>query len=561
MPNQYCPNKKCTYYGGSGLIIAMQPEYFHECPYCHTALTLERPPPLERSSPSRPDDETDALVPSFVHYVPMLERSYSDVDQHLELIDVRRGSSGIEIGRAAPKAPADFTRPRHCVMDEIESQDAVTVSKGVPYHDGIRDLALFLREKMTVRGSTPALQYSAFYAESMEDRGPCKFMLGWDHALILVKRKGSWLAHSVYSAKYRPVTATAEAMVYRVTRARAPEALSNGVKMVIPGKGAEEGRTWYAFDLSKDEIPVSYVVTLGLTSCSFACLFNDDCIVLSHMSSKAIPVAWLASAVLGLDASTPLKLLASHHGDPTEFAKYTTTDGMPLADTLSIDSILCSRGVKHMPEDLGTFTPSLSHPYMGLNLTSADQVSCFSVLGYNNDPALHIEQPPLHIVWPLFFQKLKTTTDTQLVIDILSDCLAGNYGFDELYTAMFAEIVREESLFKQKAKKEFSSSLVGRFEADLKPTTAWSLRGASTVPPKAKLPDPMRGWAHVCFVMIDTVQHLDVRTGAYGAFTAALLRAWNQYQKGFNFDLARFDRIGVPAPKERAVPKYAKYLG
>jgi hypothetical protein len=49
------------------------------------------------------------------------------------------------------------------------------------------------------------------------------------------------------------------------------------------------------------------------------CLFNDRHIVISHMSSK---------------------------------------------------TILCSRGVKHLPTELGTFTPSLSHPYMGLNLTA-----------------------------------------------------------------------------------------------------------------------------------------------------------------------------------------------
>jgi hypothetical protein len=87
---------------------------------------------------------------------------------------------------------------------------------------------------------------------------------------------------------------------------------TNGTRMIIPGTRGEGERTWYQFDLSGDDIQVEHVVTLGLTSCSFACLFNDRYIVISHMSSKTIPVAWLAATVLGLTAETPLKLLVSH---------------------------------------------------------------------------------------------------------------------------------------------------------------------------------------------------------------------------------------------------------
>lgn len=53
MPNQYGPNASCTYYGGSGLIVAMQPEYFRNCPNCRAALTLERHIGLIDRSPRR----------------------------------------------------------------------------------------------------------------------------------------------------------------------------------------------------------------------------------------------------------------------------------------------------------------------------------------------------------------------------------------------------------------------------------------------------------------------------------------------------------------------------
>lgn len=472
------------------------------------------------------------------------------------------------IERTRKKAPSDFRRPRHCILDELQRQAGLTVSKQVPYHDAIRDGVLFLREKMTVRnghrdpGASPALQYSAFFSVATDDDGPCEMMLGWDHAMILVRREAGWFAHSVYSAKYNPVSCTDEAKVWGVAHRGPREALTNGTRMIIPGPRGEGERTWYQFDLSGDDIQVEHVVTLGLTSCSFACLFNDRYIVISHMSSKTIPVAWLASTVLGLTAETPLKLLVSHHGDPTEFDKYTTVQGMPLADTLSIDSILCSRGVKHLPPDLGTFTPSLSHPYMGLNLTAPDDVSCFCVLGYNNDPALHIEKPPLHIVWPLFFQTLAQTKDAQLVIDILGDCHQGKYGFDELYREMFAELVAEHSLYKIEHGRDFTSPLIQQFLRDLKPTSSWSLfSGTTVVPAKAVLPDPLNGWALIVFLMVDVVQHLNGNDAQYARFTAALLRAWNNYQKGFNFDLSRFDDFAVPAPKDRDLPKYTRYLG
>lgn len=38
------------------------------------------------------------------------------------------------------------------------------------------------------------------------------------------------------------------------------------------------------------------------------------------------------------------------------------------------------------------------------------------------------------------------------------------------------------------------------------------------------------------------------------------LCAWDNYQKGFNFDLARFDDFAIPAPKDPDLPKYARYL-
>ena len=151
MPNQYCPNKECTYYGGSGLIVAMQPESFRDCPKCGTALSLVRPPPLEGGPEASGEED---VLPSFIHFKPALERSYSDVERHLALIDSRPKRA---IPSKPPKRRArQFKNPRQCVMDEILDHDAVTVSKAVPYHEAIRDGVLFLRDKMKFKSTSPS---------------------------------------------------------------------------------------------------------------------------------------------------------------------------------------------------------------------------------------------------------------------------------------------------------------------------------------------------------------------------------------------------------------------
>src|SRR5690606_3145113 len=118
--------------------------YHKVCPYCDATLTQDRPLPrdVERSLRWEPEDDepsTDEVLPSFVHFTPGLERSYSDVEDHLSLIDlrsVRRRSSSSTL-KQKKLVRRDFKRPRHCVMDELDDCEALTVTKGVPYHDDI----------------------------------------------------------------------------------------------------------------------------------------------------------------------------------------------------------------------------------------------------------------------------------------------------------------------------------------------------------------------------------------------------------------------------------------
>jgi hypothetical protein len=91
----------------------------------------------------------------------------------------------------------------------------------------------------------------------------------------------------------------------------------------------------------------------------------------------------------------------------------------------------------------------------------------------------------------------------------------------------------------------------------LKETSSWRpFIGTKITPAKAALPDPLKGWAHICFLMIDVIQHMDSQSGPYRLFTLALLRGWNNYQKGFNFDLSEFDSFGVPELQPRRKPKH-----
>ncbi len=538
MTTVYCTNESCPQCGkpqqddGAGV--------WPRCTECHEVASDDAPSSDEvtikevdeHDLPTSPRPPVLSSPGGTCHPLMLTDVPWSEIERaQARLASLRSSTGSVRLVRER------YDRPKICEFEQLLDQP----TKGL----WVKPKAKFTMTPVVTKlkkavgyvdsdeGWAPlALKYSACFADG-GDGGGHTFMIGWDHAMVLLKGHDGWYAHAIYSGNYSEGNRDTHAFFVSEDRAESLHLNPPAVKMVLPGKV----HTWRKFDLSSRNLKVSKLVTFSLTSCSFACLFDEDAemVIVSHMSTAAIPVAWLAATELGIRGRA-LKMLVSLHGDPDERDKYTKLRRFPCAGDNDISATLCSRGPVTLELKRGGDTPSLTHPYIGLDFTGGT-LTCFSALGYNNDPTMKArEMPPFHAIWSERSGKLMQTKDTAFVFETFEMLVRGDFGFGYLHLLLLSKIAEADRAYAKEKGSPFKSTVLTALLSQAQSSKGYLARkmGKGLEPPKGL------EWAEraMCLV-VDLALH--ATNPKYEWLLDALFDAWSEFQTAYVFDL---DKLG-----------------
>ncbi len=367
-----------------------------------------------------------------------------------------------------------------------------------------------------------ALKYSAF--KETGDNGEHTFMLGWDHAIVIEKTFPCWSVTKIISGSYAP--GNDETLVYGIN------ARNIGAKVTNPAQTRKHNHNWAVYDFSDSPKKIEKLITFSITSCSFACLFEEDAefLIVSHMAfAPPIPVAWIAHEFLGVrDTPKPLNLLASVNSTRGELSKFTTTAKFPLANTLNIDSYLVTRGplgLQSPPLSLGeNEVPFMTHPYTTLDFTEKT-IYFGGALGSNNDNTRRFrELPPFHSILSKHYPTFMASNESSHIINALSELMQGKHGYRELHQRVIKKI-KEAHQNNQRFSTARYKALKGQIEG----------RNPRVRIAPASKPDIL-----AAFLLAVLSSNPDSRD--YQWIRTATLAAWDEIQLGFQFDMDKLDK-------------------
>lgn len=415
-----------------------------------------------------------------------------------------------------------YNRPKIFEFEKLakNATKGIDLEQGTPF--AYVDLITTFKSCIKSKGSQQALKYSAY----MKTKGALgyTFMLGWDHALIIKKIGLAWCVTQIISGSFS--SGNKDTWAYEIDHT------GTGKHIVSkPPVESKHNNKWATYDFSKSPKQIVRLITFSITSCSFACLFDEDAdfLIISHMAfSPPIPLAWLAYDKLGVrtSPSKPLCLLASVNSTPGELTKFTTLPKFPLADRLHINSILVTRGPVGLKVQENE-VPFMTHPYTTLDFTPKT-IYFGGALGSNNDNTRGFrELPPFHSIFSKHYPTLMASNDAKAIIEAVSELMQGKYGFRELHQLVIKKIV---SAHRRNVK--FSTSqyktLVGQTKGGM-----FS---------KAKVPIVAKSKENILAIFLLAVLSFKPDAKECKWIRDAVLAAWDEFQLGFRFDMDKLDK-------------------
>ena len=396
------------------------------------------------------------------------------------------------------------------------------------------------KEAVQPRGTQLALKYSGFF-EDPAHPGEYVFMLGWDHAMIMKKGADGWYADAIYSHSYSE--GNPDTWVYDVPKVGKATPLPRPQEIsVMAGKhacGSHKlvGCPWKKFKVFQRELAVRELITFSVTSCSFACLWDEDVnyLIVSHMAfSPLIPVAWLAVNEIGL-RNKKMNLLASINSTPTEITKITSLPKFPYAGDLLISPTLIARGKLGLQFNSESEYPFMTHPYLGLDLSQKTTIYFRGALGYNNDPTLPPdpisheptkEFPPFHSVLANTYQLFTQGTDAKALIAAGDKLVCGAYGYADLHNEVLNQIGMEDLLYTQEKGAPYQSTRLDNLLSQVS-------GGMFSKP--YPVPDKLKGRVRALFLMAELASNPNNVKFAF--IKKGVFDAWDKIQLGFSLDM------------------------
>ncbi|MHC5109560.1 MAG: hypothetical protein ACYTHJ_06740 [Planctomycetota bacterium] len=372
-----------------------------------------------------------------------------------------------------------------------------------------REIDTFTERVKYEGGGSLTKKYSAFYPtanpEGLDDPSTlpappsCVFMLGWDHAMSVRAADNGFYADAIFA--HKPSDANYEAAVFDLIK---KDASLEQAKVTIDSVESiaidrhrcvhhDHGRKlckWRMYDLSARNIKVDKVLTFGVTSCSFTCIWpdNQEFFVISHIASApAVPVFWIAdehapAVARERSGSVPrrvesvisrtkkLNMIASLNTTESEQPKF-TAEGLPHAEETDVEARVLLRGPERFTVGHGDDAPYLVHPYLYLLFNHASMdVTYAGALGFNNlmdqseaareryagrPNLLYQEKPALHILGSAYHRIRDLTKPAaaidkptaQAALDAVAEWYRGDFGFTDLHR-MTIQLIDAHDLMK-----------------------------------------------------------------------------------------------------------------
>lgn len=418
----------------------------------------------------------------------------------------------------------------------LHKERRLNVEFGAEYTEG--DEVRAFKAKVPV-----ALKYTGFYAGASGNT----FMLGWNHAMIVEEVEGTHLVREIYASGDSSTTADVSVFDLRGAERRQLE----GPEIV-----KVDGEDWRKYDVSELNLAIGKLVTFGITSCSFACLWTDDrkLFLVSHVAfAPPIPLFTMFKnyeAAISKESAVPrheeavlvmrkphLNLFASLNITQEELDKY-TADGLPDANDYDVTAKYLLRG-PYKCRDKGVYAPFKTHPYVTLSFGPGG-VECGGALGFNNDPTLPVEMPPFHASIGSVLHDFNALASAKTILEKEKELLDDTYGFVRLHNAMLTHVLLADQADKDTFvpwHSKYTSAAVDRL---MKETTTRPLLGDPI------LADPfIRGRERAIFLLAELTGRPN--NPLFKLAFDAVMEAWRMEQMSFRFliHLIHTNRVGL----------------
>ncbi len=407
--------------------------------------------------------------------------------------------------------------------EDLRPDGAMEVVRGAPY--GESATIRYFKASVGVGGNM-ALKYTGYYKQTGGNKHT--FMLGWDHALLIERDLHSNIHYVRAIYAHGRSEDNREVRAYHLPMRGASNRLLNPTIAAIPKRDHSCGGhkvgdcEWRVFDLSGLNVRIEKLVTFGITSCSFACLWTHDkrFLVVSHVAfAPAIPLFWMLRTAAPDASRRPVRLLASLNTTTDEIDKFTVGKLLPYANEFHVDAKFLLRG-PYKCRRAGILAPFKTHPYVSMFFAQSGNVYYGGAIGFNNEPDLEIEMPPFHSTIGNAMAAYGNCNNARAILKEADLLLGGEYGFVGLHNKMVNWIEWAETQRKWNGLSAYKSKTVDQL-----------LRQISKQ--RINVPERLRGHERAIFILAElTTRPKDPR---FRMAFEAVIDAWRAEQLGFVF--------------------------